>query len=324
MIDPFSSWAQLSDALVQAAILVLGLALLAYATDLAARRGLLGRATGARARPVPAVVGGAASEVSPTPAAESPRATGHIASGPAPRAGRTGNALTVLGVVLVVAAVAARGVAAGRAPWGNMYEFAITGAASAGVAYLVFLSRQPVRDLGVWVVGLVLLTLGLAVTVLYTPVDDLVPVLESYWLVVHVAAAIIAGGLFTVGFVATCADLAGSWRHRASPKNPGRDGAAARVSRAAVLVAFPIWTFAVMAGAIWAENAWGRYWGWDPKETWAFVTWVLYAAYLHATATAGWRGTRASLLALAGYLAFLFNFFGVNMWIPGLHSYAGV
>jgi cytochrome c-type biogenesis protein CcsB len=97
-----------------------------------------------------------------------------------------------------------------------------------------------------------------------------------------------------------------------------------RVAHAAVLFAFPIWTFAVIAGAIWAENSWGRYWGWDPKETWAFITWVLYAAYLHAESTAGWRGTRAAWFALAGYAAFIFNFFGVNMWITGLHSYAGI
>ena len=85
-----------------------------------------------------------------------------------------------------------------------------------------------------------------------------------------------------------------------------------------------MWTFAVLAGAIWAEDSWGRYWGWDPKETWAFITWVLYAAYLHAQSTAGWRGTKAGWLALAGYAAFLFNFVGVNLLITGLHSYAGV
>ena len=97
-----------------------------------------------------------------------------------------------------------------------------------------------------------------------------------------------------------------------------------RVSYGLIVFDFPIWTFAVIAGAVWAEAAWGRYWGWDPKETWAFITWVLYASYLHAEATAGWRGTKASWFALLGYAAFVFNFFGVNMWITGLHSYAGI
>jgi cytochrome c-type biogenesis protein CcsB len=85
---------------------------------------------------------------------------------------------------------------------------------------------------------------------------------------------------------------------------------------------FPIWTFAIIAGAIWAQSAWGRYWGWDPKETWSFIVWVVFAAYLHARATAGWRGRRAAWLALVGFAAMLFNFYVVNTWIVGLHSYA--
>ena len=91
-----------------------------------------------------------------------------------------------------------------------------------------------------------------------------------------------------------------------------------------VAFSFPLWTFAVVAGAIWAENAWGRYWGWDPKETWAFITWVVFAAYLHARSTAGWRGSRASWIAIAGWVAFIINYFGVNIFATGLHSYSGL
>ena len=87
---------------------------------------------------------------------------------------------------------------------------------------------------------------------------------------------------------------------------------------------FPLWTFAVIAGAIWAEQAWGRYWGWDPKETWAFITWVIYAAYLHARSTVGWRGDRATWQAQAGWAAYLINYIGVNIFVNSLHSYAGV
>ncbi|MEU0732078.1 cytochrome c biogenesis protein CcsA, partial [Streptomyces lavendulocolor] len=87
---------------------------------------------------------------------------------------------------------------------------------------------------------------------------------------------------------------------------------------------FPLWTFAVIAGAVWAEAAWGRYWGWDPKETWAFITWVAYAAYLHARVTAGWKGRRAAYLGLIAFATFVFNYYGVNIFITGLHSYAGV
>jgi cytochrome c-type biogenesis protein CcsB len=91
-----------------------------------------------------------------------------------------------------------------------------------------------------------------------------------------------------------------------------------------IAFSFPLWTFAVVAGAIWAENAWGRYWGWDPKETWAFITWVVFAAYLHARSTAGWRGNRASWIAILGWLSFLINYFGVNFLASSLHSYSGM
>jgi len=151
--------------------------------------------------------------------------------------------------------------------------------------------------------------------------------------VIHVAAAITGGGVFTVGAVATGLFLVRHRQERRGTAQAPRGRYAAslpttrtleQVAHTAHIFAFPIWTFAVIAGAIWAENSWGRYWGWDPKETWAFITWVFYAAHLHAQATAGWRGVRASWFALAGYAAFLFNFFGVNLWITGLHSYAGV
>lgn len=227
-----------------------------------------------------------------------------------------GTILMATGSALLVLAVVARGLAAGRVPWGNMYEFGLTAAAAVGVTFLVVRRGRAVDAVAPWTVALVLVLLGVSVTSLYTPVDDLVPVLDSTWLVIHVAAAIVAGALFTVGALATLGQLA-----YARVGRPGRD--LADLAHTVHLVAFPIWTFAVIAGAVWAENAWGRYWGWDPKETWAFITWVLYAAHLHALATSGWR-RRAGWLALAGFAAFVFNFFGVNIWLPGLHSYAGV
>jgi cytochrome c-type biogenesis protein CcsB len=296
------TFAELSNGLVYSAIAVYALALLAYAAETAGRvatGGTVVAASHSRSRLLGAI----------------------------------GTSLTVLAFVLNLGGVVTRGLAAGRVPWGNMYEFVLVCALAAGAAYLAFLSRRPVRAFGVWVVALVLLALGLAVTVLYTPAGDLVPVLDSYWLVVHVAAAITAGGVFTVGAVATALFLIRHRRERVGTAERTHGGYAAalptahtldQIAHTAHIFAFPIWTFAVIAGAIWAENSWGRYWGWDPKETWAFITWICYAAYLHAQATAGWRGVRASWFALAGYAAFLFNFFGVNLWITGLHSYAGV
>ena len=315
-MTPTATLAQVSDALTYSAILVYALAMLTYAAEAAARS----RTPASGEARVPVRAGAGVS----TP---DPRAAGPARTAPR-RLGRVAVALTILGFALHAAAVTARGLAAGRAPWGNMYEFAAAAALAAAAAYLVFLRRQPVRDLGVWIIGLVTLTLGLAVTVLYTPAGDLVPALNSYWLVIHVAAAIISGGVFTVGAAATVLHLL---RGRADRRGGGRYAGQLppaavldKVAHSAHLFAFPLWTFAVIAGAIWAEESWGRYWGWDPKETWAFITWVLYAAHLHAQATAGWSGRKASWFALAGYLAFVFNFFGVNIWITGLHSYAGI
>ena len=327
--------AQLSDNLVYSAIAVYVLAMLAYAA-LSARRTVLAGNTVAAPADLSAAVGGGGSravagEVS------SPRDRVEAGSTHAPATGSEGDrlaaiaaALTILGFGLHLLGVLARGLAAERAPWGNMYEFAVVAALTATGAFLVLLRREPVRALGVWITALVVLTLGLAVTVLYTPAGALVPVLNTYWLVIHVAAAITAGGVFTVSFVATVlyrvklrAERTGRGSRRYAGHLPSSD-ALNRVSHTAVLFGFPIWTFAVIAGAIWAENAWGRYWGWDPKETWAFITWVMYAAYLHAEATPGWRGANASWFSLLGYAAFIFNFFGVNMWITGLHSYAGL
>lgn len=294
-----------SDRLVLASLAVLSACLLTYAASAA----LAVRSTG-RAQ-VPVLVGGPEAVLegsAPPTAAARPQLLRSA-----------GTWLLASGAVLLVAAVVARGLAAGRVPWGNMYEFGLTASAAVAVTFLGVRRGRHVDAVAPWVVALVLVLLGVSVTSLYTPVDELVPVLDSTWLVIHVAAAIVAGALFTVGALAVLGQMILS--------RGGREGRGSSelgdLAHTVHLVAFPIWTFAVIAGAVWAENAWGRYWGWDPKETWAFITWVLYAAHLHALATSGWR-RRAGWLAVAGFAAFLFNFFGVNIWIPGLHSYAGV
>ncbi len=250
-------------------------------------------------------------------------------SRPARGAAHAALLLTAAGWVLHAGSIVARGMAAGRAPWGNMYEFSSAICFSAVTVFLTLQWRRPSRRLGLFVLLPVVLGLGVATMVLYTPAGPLVPALHSYWLVIHVAAAITASGLFTVASVLAAVYLAVTGRRSGRLRSALRtvvpdpeklDDLCFRL----LAIAFPIWTFAVVAGAIWAESAWGRYWGWDPKETWAFIIWVVYAAYLHARVTAGWRGRRAAVLALVGAAAFLFNYFGVNMWVVGLHSYAGV
>jgi cytochrome c-type biogenesis protein CcsB len=257
-------------------------------------------------------------------------------------AGGAAVVLTALGLLLHVGVLVTRGIAADRVPWGNMYEFAVSVCAIAVLSWLVVLGRQargdraPVRHLGAFVMLPVILLLGLAGTVLYTRVAPLVPALNSYWLKIHVSAAAIATGIFLVSFATGVLYLIRDSHDRALAEGrplrfpatlgarlPGAD-ALERTTFRVTAFAFPIWTFAIIAGAIWAEAAWSRYWGWDPKETWAFISWVVYAAYLHARATAGWRGRRAVWIAVLGWVTMMVNLFGVNLVISGLHSYAGL
>jgi cytochrome c-type biogenesis protein CcsB len=245
------------------------------------------------------------------------------------RVGRLASAFMVLGFLLLTAGVVFRGISANRVPWGNMYEFSITGALAFSGAYLFALKKYKVRWLGLPVSLAVLLTLGTAITLLYRPSAPLVPALKSTWLVIHVSAAIISGGVFLLANA-----IAGAYlildryeqkgvRPIWAQKLPSLE-VLDNLSYRLVALVFPLWTFAVIAGAIWAESAWGRYWGWDPKETWAFITWVAYAAYLHARVTVGWRGRKAAWLCLFAGSTFLFNYIYINVWGTGRHTYSGL
>jgi cytochrome c-type biogenesis protein CcsB len=243
--------------------------------------------------------------------------------------GRMGVALTIIGLLLSVTGVLLRALAAQRAPWGNMFEFTITAMVFIVGVYLIMLWRTGIRWLGLPVTLLAAVGNGLAVTVFYVAVAPLVPALHSVWFLIHIVAAAISGAAFNVGGVMSILYLI---KRRAEDRGAVR-GYLERLpsSRKIDLIAyrflafaFPLWTFTVVAGAIWAEYAWGRYWGWDPKETWALVTWVIYAGYLHARSTAGWRGTRAAVIAIIGLASFWFNFIGINLLVSGLHSYAGI
>ncbi len=242
---------------------------------------------------------------------------------------RIATAMMILGFLLLVVGVIARGISAGRVPWGNMYEFSITGAMAFSGAYLVALRKYDLRWLGLIVSIAVLLTLGTAVAVLYRPSAPLVPALKSTWLVIHVSAAIVSGGVFLLANA-----IAAAYLYLDAMESRGERTAWAKrlpsledldqLSYRLVAFVFPLWTFAVIAGAIWAESAWGRYWGWDPKETWAFITWVAYAAYLHARVTIGWRGRKAAWLCLFAGSTFLFNYVYVNIYGTGKHTYSGL
>ncbi|MFB8240446.1 c-type cytochrome biogenesis protein CcsB [Kitasatospora purpeofusca] len=262
------------------------------------------------------------------------------ASGRGDLAGRIAVSLTALGALLHTGGVVSRGLSAERWPWGNMYEFSCAFALAMVFAYLGLLAaKKNVRWLGLPVVVAALVTLAVAVGVLYTSSDQLQPALQSYWLGIHVACAILAGGALYAGFATTALYLGKDAydRRRAAGLTTGplrtpasvwqRLPAAATLDRTAYRInalVFPLWTFTIIAGAIWAEAAWGKYWEWDPKETWSFITWVAYAAYLHARATAGWKGRKAAYLALGAFACWLFNYYGVNIFVTGKHSYAGL
>lgn len=267
---------------------------------------------------------------------EVPAVSTSVEQGAGRRAGNIGMSIMWLTTLLLGSALITRGISAQRLPWGNMYEFSLAGGFAVIAAYCFLSIKRDLRWLGLFVSIPVLLDLGLAVTVLYTESAPLVPALRSYWLAIHVTAAIVCMGAFTVGALLSSLYLvAENAEKRVAANAPAKkaDALAKRLPSSDRLdlmsyrihaFMFPLWTFSVIAGAIWAEAAWGRYWGWDPKETWAFITWIIYAAYLHARATAGWQGRKAAYVAIAGYLTILFNYFVVNIYVQGLHSYSGI
>lgn len=321
----------LSELLLISAIAVYVIAFIAFALDLARRS--------AESQAQVALVRG--DEVS-----ESSSSGGTallVAAPPAPPAApvrtrrpaaRTGIALMLVGAVLHLSAAMLRGVAAGRVPWANMYEFAMTGTLIMVVVFLVALTRIDLRFLGAPIAGFVVLLLGIATVSFHVAVSPLPPALQSYWLVMHVLVAMLGTGFFTLAGALSVAQLLQVRRVRrvesghqdrlkllaTIPDADRLENLAYRIS----VVGFILWTFTLIAGAIWADHAWGRYWGWDTKEVWTFIIWVVYAGYLHARATLGWRGTGSAWLNVIGYACILFNFGVVNVFFHGLHSYSGL
>ncbi|WP_026425810.1 c-type cytochrome biogenesis protein CcsB [Actinokineospora inagensis] len=269
---------------------------------------------------------GAGAPVDPTPK------IGRIDKPSAPdrpeRFGRMAVALTVLGALLHLSSVALRGVATHRAPWGNMYEYGASAMLVAVVTWLVLLRKFDVRRLGAFVLTPVVILMFLGGTALYTAAAPVQPALQSYWLVIHVSAAILSSGLLLVPGVVSLLYLVRVAHDgdparfaKLGPRLPEADSLD-RLAYRTTIFAFPIYTFGIICGAIWAESAWGRFWGWDPKETVAFVAWVVYAGYLHSRATAGWRGSRAAVINSVAFGLIVFNLFFINLVIAGLHSYA--
>jgi cytochrome c-type biogenesis protein CcsB len=320
------TWEHLSNQAIAAAGVVYFLALVAHLIEWSALRTVPVKAT-ARAV-VPATAGAPGGSGAP------PTDPGGPDESTRYRITMFGNLALMLTVIAVAAhfvALFARAEAAQRVPWGNMYEFTISGSFVVAAGYLLLRKRFGLAWMGPIVTGMVVILLMVAVLWLYAPVEPLTEALRSYWLVIHVMSAMIATGAFTLGGITSALYLV---RARAEKRGTiAEKGYVARLPALPTLdrvsyrihaFAFPVWTFAVLiTGPIWAHEAWSSYWNWDPKEVCAFITWVVYAAYLHARATAGWRGRNAAILALVGVATLWFNFIGINYFsTTSQHSYA--
>ena len=324
--------ARYSDWAFTGSVVVLVLALLLLAVELASSRGRrveAGELVGAAAV---ATSGTAAGGVASN--AESP---GVVVETPAPpvaeRVGKSGLSLVYLGILLLLACIVLRGLATSRAPWGNMYEFINLTSFCGLVAAAVVLRKPQYRALWVFVLVPVLILLTISGKWLYTNAAPVMPALQSYWLPIHVSVVSLGSGVFLVAGVASILFLLKMSKYG----EPGATGTVARIvaklpdaqtldriAYRTTIFGFPVFGFGVIFGAIWAEEAWGRYWGWDPKETVSFIAWVIYAAYLHARSTAGWRDKKAAWINVVGFVAMVFNLFFINLVTVGLHSYAGV
>lgn len=337
------SMAHLSDTLFTTSIAIYAAAMVGYTAEYAfGRKGRIAATSPVRERELVGAGAGATAGWGSSAALDTPPGSG---SPPAPlprsfaeKVGRFSFGITVVGALLHALSIGVRAIAVDAVPWSNMYEFASVAGLVGVVAFIALLWKAPsIRHLGGLILLPVILLMFLAGTVFYSRAQPLVPALQSYWLAIHVTLASISEGALMTSAVLTLLYLAKGRYDRISRRPGFRPGSfaqlAARLPDASTLdkaayrvvaFSFPLYTVAIICGAIWAEAAWGRYWGWDPKETWAFIVWVVYACYLHARATAGWKGRAAAWVNLTGFGAIIFNFIIVNVVISGLHSYAGL
>jgi cytochrome c-type biogenesis protein CcsB len=236
-----------------------------------------------------------------------------------------GKALLILGLCFHTASLGIRYISTGHPPFLNLYEYLISFTWAAVLVYLVIESVYKTRMYGAFVIPLIS---AFAMVAYFLPSGEVyvMPALKSAWRIPHIATAILAYSAFMVAFVLAILYLVGerteskadSFWHRRLPPLKSLDQNMYRV----MAFGFLMQTLLIITGAMWAQYAWGRYWGWDPKETWALVTWFIYAAYLHTRVTMGWRGRRSAILAIIGFVSVVFTLFGVSLLLSGLHSYA--
>lgn len=333
----------ISTIALYSAMIVYAIAFVFYVVDLANRSGDgsaalaagSGRAAGARVSGAALTAGAGGTATLVRAAAETGASDRAAASRqPRSRALRIGFSLTVLAFALHLVATVLRGIGAERVPWANMYEFALTATCAIVLVFLLVQFVVDLRFLGALITGMTVLFLGLTKINFYVAIVPLQPALDSYWLVIHILVAVLAVGFLTLSFGLAVLQLMQTKREAriAAGEAGGMDflstlPRAVRLEDLAyrlAIIGFVFWTFTLIAGSIWAERAWSRYWGWDTKEVWTFVIWVLYAGFIHARATRGWRGTRSAWLNVIAYAAVIFNFSIVNVFFKGLHAYSGL
>ncbi|MFT4157939.1 MAG: c-type cytochrome biogenesis protein CcsB [Microbacterium sp.] len=319
----------ISPVLLWTAIAIYAAAFVAYSIDLAQRSQATADARTVRVAELVGAGTGAASTTLPASGAASDATPKRFVMA------RIGTSLTVLAWVFHLAAAVTRGIAAGRVPWANLYEFAMIGTLLIVSVFVIVLFRIDLRYLGTFMTGLVVILLGLAATNFYVDVTPLMDPLKSIWLIIHVFVASLGTAFFALSFALSVTQLMQSRRERLLAEGTEKTGprflatfpSAERLESLSyrfAIIGFILWTFTLIAGSIWAYYAWSRFWGFDVKETWTFVIWVIYAGYIHARATRGWRGNPSAWLSIVGFTAVMFNFTIVNVFFKGLHAYSGL
>ena len=231
--------------------------------------------------------------------------------------------LSWLAVAFLTASLGARWAATGRPPYADMWEYTVGFGWGIALFYVLFEWRYRQRTLGAFVMPMAVALFAVSTAFFPSQVRPLIPALQANRLLAaHVGTVMLSYAALAISFAAALMYLA-QGEQRRFLRLPSAE-VLEDIGYRSVLVGFPMLAVGIGLGAYWANSAWGRYWGWDPKETSALVTWLVYAAYLHARNLRGWKGRRSAVMLVVGFLAVLFTFFAVNLWVSGLHSYAGV
>lgn len=226
-----------------------------------------------------------------------------------------------VGFIAHTISIIVRTVEAGRLPLTNQYEFALSFAWGIALCFLIFMAKYKYMSMGAFVTPIIFLIMGYG-AMQSKDISPLMPALQSNWLTLHVSTAVIGYGAFAVACgVSTMYVVGGNKQSSIMSRHMPTLEKLDLLSYRAIALGFLFLTLVIVSGAIWANYAWSRYWAWDPKETWSLITWIIYAVYLHARITRGWKGKKAAWFAIIGFAAVLFTYIGVNTVLSGLHSY---